>query len=220
MKKILLLEDDTALNETVTEFLQEEGFSVISAFSGQEAEALLYETRFDLLILDVHVPSPNGFELLKDLRERHDTTPAIFMTTLHELEDVETGYQSGCDDYIRKPFALKELLLRIEAIFKRDFFHNDSHRLKLDSHISFDTKNDTLFIDNQKVHLHDKAKRLLKLFLQHKGELLSHESLYEALWDYDETPSDEALRTYIKELRKLLGKERIESIKRYGYTFS
>lgn len=220
MKEVLLLEDDLALNETICDFLEEHGFKVTPAYTGTEAQDLLYENPFDILILDVNVPAPNGFELLSELRARGNTTPAIYMTTLHQLEDVETGYDSGCDDYIRKPFALKELLLRIETIIKRNFFHQESNRLELDTHITYDTKADTLYLDGAPLHLHHKEKKLLQLFLQHKNEPLSHQSIMEHLWSFEETPSDSSLRTYIKDLRKILGKERIESIKRYGYKFS
>ncbi len=220
MKKILLLEDDVNLSETIEEFLSEEGFEIEAVYDGQSAEDLIYERAYDLFLLDVNVPSPNGFELLKSSREQGKTTPAIFITSLNSMEDLSKGFESGCDDYIRKPFALQELLLRINNILQRNFFHNPNETLNIDNDLSYDVKADELLNRGEKVSLHNKEKLLLKLFLQHSNEQISHEVIYQHLWGFDEEPSDDALRTYIKNLRKVLGKDRIVSIKRYGYKFS
>ena len=219
MKKILLLEDDINLSETIEEFLIEEGFSVESVYDGQSAEDAIYENTYDLFLLDVNVPSPNGFELLKSSREQGKTTPAIFITSLNSTDDLSKGFESGCDDYIRKPFALQELLLRINNILKRNFYHNPNETLQIDENLSYDVKADELLNNNEKVALHNKEKLLLKLFLQHPNEQISHETIYQNLWVFDEEPSDDALRTYIKNLRKVIGKERIVSIKRHGYKY-
>ena len=221
-KKILLLEDDIVLNETIVSYFEELdlGFDIISAYDGQSAQEIIYETKFDLLLLDVNVPNLNGFELLKVIRENGVTTPAIFITSLNSMEDLETGFDSGCDDYIRKPFLLKELLLRVETILKREFFHNKSENIKIKENIFYDTINDILIIDKKNVSLNKKDSMLLKLFLQNKNKLISHETIYDTLWDYDEVYSENALRTYIKNLRKYLGKEIIVSIKKSGYRFT
>ena len=220
MKKILLLEDDVNLSETVEEFLSEEGFEVEAVYDGQSAEECIYENSYDLFLFDVNVPSPNGFELLKSSREQGKTTPAIFITSLNSTDDLSKGFESGCDDYIRKPFALKELLLRVNNIVQRNFYHNPNETLKIDSDLSYDVKADELLRRGEKVALHNKEKLLLKLFMQHPNEQISHEVIYQHLWGFDEEPSDDALRTYIKDLRKVLGKDRIVSIKRYGYKFA
>jgi len=220
MKKILLLEDDVNLSETVEEFLSDEGFEVEAVYDGASAEERIYENAYDLFLLDVNVPSPNGFELLKSSREQGKTTPAIFITSLNSTDDLSKGFESGCDDYIRKPFALKELLLRINNIVQRNFYHNPNEMLQIDKELSYDVKADELLNKGEKVALHHKEKLLLKLFLQHPNEQVSHETIYQHLWGFDEEPSDDALRTYIKNLRKAIGKDRIVSIKRYGYKFS
>jgi len=215
--KILLLEDDINLSETVEEFLSDEGFGVVCAYDGISAEEKIYEEKFDILLLDVHVPGINGFELLKKVRDRGDETPAIYITSLNSTEDLSDGYESGCDDYIRKPFALKELLLRIQSILKRGFFHKNENRVFIKDGIYYDLDSNELIKEGKKVVLNNKEDKLLRLFLKYQNQILSHEKIYEALWDYDETYSDSALRTYIKNLRKILGKESIESIKKLGY---
>lgn len=217
--KLLLLEDDPNLSESVSEYLNEQGYEVVCVYDASSAEDILYEQKFDLLLLDVNVPNGNGFSLLKNSRREGNSTPAIFLTSRNAMDDVEEGFASGADDYLRKPFALKELLLRIQTILKRSFYHPISESIDLGDGITYDTINQVLKINGVEQSLQLKEHKLLKLFLQHKGELLIHEVIMEHLWDFDETPSDGSLRTYIKTLRKLLGGERIVSHKRLGYQF-
>jgi len=218
--KLLLLEDDTNLSETVCEFLESKGYEITPIYDGEAAETLIYEHHFDLFLLDVNVPLLNGFELLKNVRKEGNTTPAIFLTSLNAIEDLEQGYESGCDDYLRKPFALKELLFRIETILKREFFHATSPKIQIDESIAYDSLSNQLFINHVALQLQNKEAKLLKLFLQKKNEIISHEMIMTHLWEYDEQGSDETLRTYIKNLRKIMGKDRIVSIKKLGYKFT
>lgn len=132
---------------------------------------------------------------------------------------MEKGYESGCDDYIRKPFSLKELLIRMETLLKRSFFHEQKEYIEINNSIKYDIHNNLLLIDSKPVSLGNKESKLIKLFMKSSDEVLSHEHIYTHLWDYDEEPSDTALRTYIKNLRKIIGKERIVSIKKQGYKF-
>jgi DNA-binding response OmpR family regulator len=219
-KRLLLLEDDMVLNETVNDYLESLDYEVVAVFDGSSALDTIYEKHFDLFILDVNVPDINGFELLKQVREMNITTPAIYITSLNSMVDLENGFESGCDDYIRKPFVLKELKLRIETILKRQFFHQRDTKIQIDNNIYYDTSNDLLCIEQEEIKLNNKDAKLLKLFLQNKNETLTHERIYAALWEYDEEVSEAALRTYIKNLRKHLGKERIVSIKKLGYRFT
>ncbi len=220
MSKILLLEDDSNLNETVTEFLEEKGYDVMSVYDGYEAQEKLYESKYDLLLLDVNTPGINGFDLLKEAREGDVVAPAIFITSLDSVEDLEKGFDSGCDDYIRKPFALKELHIRIDTLLKRGFYHESKEFIEISKNIAYNIKNNELVIDDVTVSLGHKESMLLKLFMKNEDEIIVHERIYKHLWDFDEEPSDTALRTYIKNLRKIIGKERIVSIKKQGYKFT
>jgi DNA-binding response OmpR family regulator len=219
MSKILLLEDDANLNDTVTEFLEDQGHEVVSVFDGYEAQEKLYETKFDLLLLDINVPGMDGLELLKESRDEGVVAPAIYITSMDSVDDLERGFESGCDDYIRKPFALKELLIRVETLLKRGFYHEKKEFIQIDEQIAYDIKSGELVIDGETISLGNKESRLLKLFMKAQEEVLSHERIYKHLWDFEEEPSDSALRTYIKNLRKIIGKERIVSIKKQGYKF-
>ena len=200
--KILLLEDDLNLNETVSDYFDENGFEVISAYDGDEALSLIYENNFDLLLLDVNVPNKNGFEVLKEVRNQKKTVPAIFITSLNSMDSLEEGFESGCDDYIRKPFELKELLIRVKTILKKEFSQK-SELVQITPNVTFNLISNELKEDGIEVKLNLKELKLLKFLLQHPNELLSHERIYDFVWDYDEEYSDNSLRTYIKNLRKI-----------------
>lgn len=134
---ILLLEDDLTLSETVVEYFQDQGFDIDFVYDGEEALSFIYEKNYDLLLLDVNVPNKNGFEVLKEIRSEGNKTPAIFITSLNSMESLEEGFQSGCDDYIRKPFELKELLLRVQTILKREFANSKEEIIKLGDGLVF-----------------------------------------------------------------------------------
>ena len=218
MKTILLLEDDINLSDTIKQFLTLKGYKVLQAYDGEVAEDLAYENSIDWMLLDVKVPNISGFDFLKKLREKEDNTPAIFITSLNSVDDVTKGFDIGCDDYIRKPFALKELLARVESLIKRSY-GSSSKTIKLSNGLEFDIDSLLLTKDNQKVPLKTKELKLLALFLQNQNKLLDYETINQTLWEWDEEPSSGSLRAYIKTLRSLLGKESIETVKNIGYRF-
>ncbi|HFQ62119.1 MAG TPA: response regulator transcription factor [Epsilonproteobacteria bacterium] len=216
--KILLLEDDIQLNETVKQFLELKGYEVYEAYDGLKAEEIAYEKHIDLMLLDVKVPHMSGFDFLKNIRKQGKEIPAIFITSLNSVEDVEKGFSLGCDDYIRKPFALKELQVRVESLLKRSFgTHED--KVDLGEGLAFDIKELSLTRNKEKIPLKTKELKLLALFLQHPNMLLDYEKINETLWEYDEEPSAGSLRTYIKRIRAAIGKEKVETIKNIGYRF-
>ncbi len=216
--KILLLEDDYNLSETVCEYFEEEGFDVVCVYDGDDALSKIYEQNFDLLLLDVNVPKKSGFEVLKEVRAIGKTTPAIFITSLNSMSSLEEGFTSGCDDYIRKPFELKELQLRVQTLIKKEF-SKKNEVVEISPNVTFNTISNELKSNNEEIKLNLKELKLLKFFLQNPNELLSHDRIYDFVWDYDEEYSDNSLRTYIKNLRKILGKDKIVSFKKLGYRF-
>jgi len=218
MATILLLEDDISLNKTIESFLTINGFKVLSAYDGESALDLAYENSIDLFLIDVKVPKINGFEFLKEIRKKDSKTPAIFITSLNSVEDVELGFNLGCDDYIRKPFALKELLVRINSQINRAYGSKDNI-IEIDKNLLFNTKEQTLFKDGHKVQLKAKEAKLLSLLLKNQNELIDYDLINKTLWNWEQEPSSGALRTYIKNLRAVIGKEKIETIKNIGYRF-
>ncbi len=215
---ILLLEDDIQLSDTIKQFLEYSGYIVYPAYDASQAKDILYEKSIDLMLLDVKVPHQNGFDFLQERRDSGDTTPAIFVTSLNAVDDVTRGFSRGCDDYIRKPFALKELLVRVELVIKRNYGTKEDY-VNLGNGYLFDIKGLFLEKESKKIALRTKESKLLSLFLKHPNELLTYNAIYEVLWDYNEIPSQGSLRAYINTLRNILGKEKIETIKHTGYRY-
>lgn len=216
--KILLLEDDLILNEIIEEYLISQEHEVIAAFSGNEAQDYLYSQTFDLLILDVNVPFVSGFELLKELRTQNIKTPTIFITSLNMVEDMQKGFDSGCDDYLKKPFELKELDLRINNI-KRLFNITPKELINISKDTFLDIQNLLIIKNNQKIHLAKKECEVLQ-YLINSSKTVSIEELSLNLWAYEDNPNDSTIRTYIKNLRKILGEEKIINIRGVGYRFN
>ena len=216
--KILFLEDDILLNEIIQEHLENEGYRVKSTFTGYEAEELIYSEKFDLFLFDVNVPEINGFELLKSARQNDIKTPTIFLTSLNMIEDIEKGFDSGCDDYIKKPIELKELDIRINNI-KRLFRILPDEIIEISQNIYLDRLN--LFIKKEKeqIHLAKKECEIL-LYLINKEKIVSIEELSTNVWSYEDSPNASTIRTYIKNLRKILGEKFITNIRGVGYRFN
>lgn len=217
--KILLLEDDFILNEIIEEHLVSQNYEVVTTFNGNEAQELLYSQTFDLLLLDVNVPDINGFELLSDLRVQNIKTPAIFITSLNMADDMQKGFDSGCDDYIKKPFELKELDLRINNI-KRLFNISPLTLINISQNVNLDTQNLMIIKDEEKIHIAKKECEVLQYLINNSTKTVSIEELSLNLWAYEETPNASTIRTYIKNLRKILGEEQILNIRGVGYRFN
>ena len=219
MTQILLVEDDETLSELINEYLSEQGYDVTVCADAKAALDTAYERNFDILILDVKLPKGDGFSLLRELRRLGNDAPAIFTTSLNALQDLEIGYKSGCDDYLKKPYELKELLLRIQILIKRKFSHVNDEFIELNGGYKFYPSSKTLRQNGQIVNLSNKESELLALFLENKNALLSKETIFEKIWNYGEEPSELSLRVYVKNLRRILGKDAIINRRGDGYTY-
>jgi len=219
MTQILLVEDNETLSELISEYLSEQGYDVTVRADAKAALDTAYERNFDILILDVKLPKGDGFSLLRELRRLGDDTPAIFTTSLNALQDLEIGYKSGCDDYLKKPYELKELLLRIQILIKRKFSHVNDEFIELNGGYKFYPSSKTLRQNGQIVNLSNKESELLALFLENKNALLSKETIFEKIWNYGEEPSELSLRVYVKNLRRILGKDAIINRRGDGYIY-
>ena len=212
MSKILLLEDDKVLAETLSELLESEGFDVVHVTNGEMALDVTFNTSFDLFLLDVNVPQLNGFELLKSLREADDTTPAIFITSLNDIASLSRGFEVGADDYIKKPFDFDELLVRIKALMRKSY---NSHFSAVSvGNFSFDIQKDELYKDDKFIKLSPYEHQIVKLFFKNLDQTLVKEHILEELGEGKEM-SEGALRVHIAKLRKI--GLNITTIKGIGY---
>lgn len=216
--KILLVEDDPLLAEMVEDFLAEEGYDVCVCQDAKIALQLACEESFDVFILDIKLPNGDGFSLLQTLRKKGIATPAIYTTSLGSIHDLQKGFESGCDDYLRKPFELKELLLRVQKIMQSSFNTAHSVAEDLGNGLQFFYAQKALFRYSQKIPLTSKETDLLALFLQNKRRFIGYEEIFEHLWGY-ETPSEMSLRAYVKHLRQLIGKDKIVNHRGRGYCY-
>ncbi|QKJ28145.1 two-component system response regulator, putative CusR [Aliarcobacter cibarius] len=216
--KILLLEDDLILNEILEEHLTNQKLQVITTFTSNEAIKYLYSETFDLLILDVNVPDLNGFELLKELRKNNILTPAIFVTSLNMVEDMQKGFDSGCDDYIKKPFELKELDIRINNI--KRLFNIDRQIIKIDEKSYLDLQNLEIILNNERFLISRKESEILAYLLNNSKKTISIEEFTNNIWSYEDSVESSTIRTYIKNLRKILGEDKILNIRGVGYRFN
>ena len=217
--RILLLEDDLILNEIINEHLIEKNHNVLSVFTGNDAQDAIYSKAFDILLFDVNVPNINGFELLSQLRQNGIKTPAIFITSANMLEDIEKGFNSGCDDYIKKPFELNELDLRIENIKRLHNIASDVI-IEISEDINLDKENLIINKNEIKIHIAQKECEVLGYLIKNKNKIVSIDELSVNIWAYEESPTASTIRTYIKNLRKIIGDELIINVRGVGYRFN
>jgi len=215
MFNILVLEDDELFANTLEDFLSEEDFNVDLAFDGEECLTLNYEKKYDLYIFDINVPKINGLDLLKQLRSSGDETPSIFLTSYKDKDTLHEGFLNGCDDYIKKPVDLDELILRIKALLKRNKKQFDI--VKLNSNLTFNPSTKRVLENNSDLNLPVKLTELIELFIENRGLIVTKEMIISKLWNIDEDYSEGSIRVYINQVKKLLGKEAVHNIKGIGY---
>ena len=213
--KILLLEDDAVLSDILIDFLQE-SWRVTHTYSIQEVRLLSEQNSYDLYIFDINLPDGDGLTLLRELRSFHDETPTIFLTAFHDIKYLKKAFESGANDFIRKPFELEELYGRIENIKRHIGLAN---LLKLSDEMELNTQTQQLTCKDKTEHLTQKESELLLYLFKHKNRVISTDELLQNLWRYEEFPSSDAIRTLIKNLRKYIGKEHIINIRSEGYKF-
>jgi len=213
--KILLLEDDTVLANILIDYLQEE-HEVMHAYTMKDVLNFLEKQSFDVYVFDINVSDGDGISLLKELRSFSDTTPTIFITAFHDTKYLKLAFESGANDFIKKPFDLEELGQRLENI-KRHF--GLGLMIQLTSSVEFNTQTHLLISQQMQQTLRPKESACLQYLYQNRHRVVSTDELLQNIWNYEDMPSDDAIRTIIKELRKLLGKEHIVNVRGVGYRF-
>jgi len=210
--RILLLEDDKLFNETLQDFLEEEGFSLDSALDPYSALELTYERNYDLYLFDVNLPYESGFDLLDKLRQSGDMTPTIFLTSRDDKASLTQGFETGADDYMKKPIDLDELLLRIQALLRRQV---RKERMIIGEY-SLDMVAKALFHNDEELDVTGKAVELLVLLVQADGEVVGTDTIKNRLWAAGQNASDGSLRVYITQLKKYFP-DTIVNVRGVGY---
>ncbi|EGJ39655.1 response regulator transcription factor [Streptococcus sanguinis] len=201
MIKILLVEDDLGLSNSVFDFLDDFA-DVMQIFDGEEG---LYEAEsgvYDLILLDLMLPEKDGFQVLKDLRAKGVTTPVLIMTAKESLDDKGHGFELGADDYLTKPFYLEELKMRIQALLKRAGKFNENTLSYGDVTVNLST-NSTLK-DGKDVELLGKEFDLLVYFLQNQNVILPKTQIFDRLWGFDSDTTVSVVEVYVSKIRKKL----------------
>ena len=204
MKNILMVEDDSTIAFAVKYAVEQEGFNLDIAENLENARKIVNSKEYDLILLDVMLPDGNGYEFLKQLREHDEDTPVIFLTACDEEVNIVMGLDIGGDDYITKPFRVRELISRINAILRRKGKSQDSNKKILKfKNISIHTLEARVFKNNEEIFLTSAEYKLLLILIQNKNMVLSRDQIIEKLWDvtYDFI-NDNTLSVYIKRLRE------------------
>ncbi|MDY5212010.1 response regulator transcription factor [Intestinibacter sp.] len=204
MRNILMVEDDSTIAFAVKFAVEQEGFNLDIAENLENARKIVNSKEYDLMLLDVMLPDGNGYEFLKQLREHDEDTPVIFLTACDEEVNIVMGLDIGADDYITKPFRVRELISRINAILRRRGKSQDNNKKILKfKNISIHTLEARVFKNNEEIFLTSAEYKLLLILIQNKNMVLSRAQILEKLWDvtYDFI-NDNTLSVYIKRLRE------------------
>lgn len=206
MVRILLLEDDSILSQTLVDILRSEGYDVECAKEGREVYELTYQRSYDLYLLDVNVPGISGFDVLRELRKTGDTTSAFFITALNDIGSIAQGFEVGANDYLKKPFDLDEFLIRVRAVLKpkeQCIVLGDALYNPLTSHLT---------VSGNECDLSPVEKAILEVMIADRGRSIEKERLFGVM----EKASDAGLRVHINRLKQKLGIS-ITNIRSVGY---
>ncbi len=214
--RILLLEDDYNYNESIKEYLEILGFEVDSFFDGEDALDAIMKNSYYLLLLDIKVPTLNGHEVIKYVREANIKTPILILTSLVDIDNIEIGYELGCDDYLKKPFELRELELRINTLIKKHYGNDNETKTKLGYELEFDFKNGILYLEKNSIELTTKELELIRFLINHKNIYKDVESIRESVWEGKEI-SYADIRMHIRKIRLKTDINFIKSHRGLGY---
>jgi DNA-binding response OmpR family regulator len=215
--KVLLVEDDNQLNTTVNKFLQLLNYTVVTAFDGEDAINLIDEHSFDVYIIDINLPKISGLEIVKYIRNKDLTSPIIIMTASLEVDNFVSAYDNGCSEYIKKPFHLKELEIRMQHLLQE----SSSDIIVINDRIKYDFSNEELKIDNATIRLRKKVNRVLQILLKNIDHTVKTEDIISYVWE-NEIKESYPLRQLVTDLRKELHIEKNHIISQpgIGYKFT
>jgi two-component system, OmpR family, manganese sensing response regulator len=220
--QILLVDDETELTEPLSRILKREGYQVDIAHDGDTGSLFASQKQYDLMILDWMLPHKTGLEICQELRSQGNTTPVLFLTAKDTLDDRVEGLDAGADDYLIKPFELRELLARVRALLRRPAQPTLATLLQIDD-LKLDLENQLAYRQERAIELSDKESQLLAYFMQYPNQVLTHEQIYQHLWKEEDKPSSNALAAQIRLLRRKIEAEfeppLIHTVYGKGYRF-
>ena len=202
--RILLVDDEVELTDPLSRVLAREGYEVDVAYDGEEGSHLAAKESYDLLILDWMLPRKPGLEICQQLRRSGKTTPVLFLTAKDTVDDRVQGLDAGADDYLVKPFELRELLARVRALLRRSSAEISSattQRLQV-ADLELDCENRLAYRQGRAIELSEKESQLLEYFMRHTGQVLTHTQIHQHLWKDGEQPSSNVLAALIRLLRR------------------
>jgi len=218
--KILIIEDEYSLADAIAETLKKENFAVEIITDGQEGEYEALTNVYDLILLDVMLPNKNGFEILKQLRKEKLSTPIIMLTAKSEIYDKLEGLENGADDYITKPFHMKELVARIKVILKRNSNLEDTDIIDFGD-LKLDSKTGKMICGQNEITINGKELELLETLLINRNQIINREVLANKIWGYDSDTEYNNVEVYVSFLRKKLkilkSKVKIKAVRGIGY---
>lgn len=212
--KILLLEDEVMLNESICEYLESKGHSVFACFDGLSAMDSIKNNSYDLLILDINVPNIDGLTLLENLHKEKLHVATIYISALVDIEDISRAYDLGCYDYLKKPFHLKELSLRVDRLK----LSNDTPRvhLRLSKNYSYDQEHNTLLFNQEAQTLTKKQSQIIDLLARNRSVVVDFEQFRIYVWD-EQIIDNATIRAEINRLKKFLKEDIIINVRGMGY---
>jgi OmpR-family two-component system manganese-sensing response regulator len=223
--RILLVDDEVELTNPLSRVLTREGYTVDAAYDGTSGSNLAQAGSYDLLILDWMLPGKTGLEICQELRYQSKTTPVLFLTAKDTLDDRVQGLDAGADDYLVKPFELRELLARVRALLRRsgvESYNTTTSRLTV-ADLELDVENQVAYRQERIIELSQKESQLLQYFMEHSGQLLTHAQILENLWQDSEQPNSNVIPALIRLLRRKIevGSETplIHTVYGKGYRF-
>lgn len=223
--RILVVDDEVELTDPLSRLLTREGYSVDAAYDGASGSQLAQGGSYDLMILDWMLPGKTGLEICQELRRQGKTTPVLFLTAKDTLDDRVQGLDAGADDYLVKPFELRELLARVRALLRRSSspsYGTTTQRLTV-ADLELDSENQVAYRQGRIIDLSDKESQLLRYFMENTGQLLTHAQILEYLWKNDEPPSSNVIAALIRLLRRKIEQagetQLIHTVYGKGYRF-
>lgn len=217
MQNILIIEDDMDIQELLREFLKEAGYDVMAASDGIEAMDLFAKNKFDLILLDIMLPKIDGFGVCELIRKQSQV-PIIMLTALGGEEEQIRGLDLQVDDYITKPFSVPILIRKIAAVLRRSSqTQEEGHKTIAYQNLLLDLDNYTAMVDGIAYELTQREFEVLRELLAHQGRIMTRQNLLDKLWRYDFYGDERVVDTHIKNLRKKLGIEFIQTVRGVGY---